>query len=1601
MPADGGGSVASALRDHVPAAEVFEARKQVGVGELHERVTKAVESSGGNAEEVVRNVMMLATEGADDIKNNLEKIRKTFDEDPEAPFRISISKELSDKIKDLEEGPRAAVEKAFAQFEESLRKTVKAALPEASRSEDPPEALEIRPGTDSSEAVNAIDKQMEDLQEKIDFEEKKEKLINSKRKFPASEKTVSKELGRLNEEMKVLIAERTALLQKEAAEAAVPASATTEKVVEAPVVPAAAEAVKPLGISASFAEAARKIQEKNAAEAETKLGGFIDGLIDKASRERKKQSASPLMVGVENISAARFESDKPILIARYLLRLIEGDKRTRRKTPNERWEKVKAANGVESDHMIEDLSGPDEFEEYTAGESKFSAAGVLNVAKRKYGYTGEDTKIVEAIRAKAGEELSSEKKAGTGDFAKGASDAEKKAADREELDRVSEQLGVLSAEARRLGAAFSEADQEKLDGLKVRRDELMASISGVAFKFPPKKAVEPTPAVDAGTSGSKEGSEAAPLSEGERTQWGSILKEHEGLVSSAEALRGQWEGSTEIDADVEGWLQWGRSLVDAERSFLDSKTQDDRTTRGKALLEALKNRPTNAKALDTVIQRVRGDADKLEIDASKGLIDKKEADSAQTFIEDHFDKRTDAYNQLKIKKEKIDAMVAELETSFGAAGVTKSVDASAPVAPDVVPPTPDAQPPVEVFTDAERKEMSNKAASGEKVLAEAEAIISALESPDLVSDEQKGEVEWVKGGYKTLIDTYRNLSDAKTVEEKTKARDRYETAKAVIGDKAQREIIVGIRDGLAKALKETSSEVLATKTPEIQQQEKVLRNYALALKSLLEGIGEHVAEIGSIKVDAPELTTIPSEPTPDPAPSSAVDAPPVVPSAPPDAPKDPVVTPDASSPDPDGPEYGPKTHVEHEEELLRRIDGLLDKMSERQDLDKGDAAVVFGDLGEVLIRAQEGMELLEEASRETNELKRQDLLVKRDVILRDPEILGKAEAYMKKMVESMRTTSPEDMQEDTELATRIELFEVITELFPALAKKVGALKENQQEATTLDFRERQGWQSWIKENGKRIEAAGEVLKKSVGDEWYKKNKVSVDAGLAFQEGVLKRTEAVLAAKTPKEREALDKDLVEFRRRASEVPRLVPDQTAASVGAKIEEIKAASKALDTTEKDEGKRKAAQAKREVEISELRRLLSILALDQDIQNERELHTAISDEQVTAEVQRRREMNAMREPGTERVSESVEDVYKETERVAGEHHEEMRGLVSVGKAMRKLFTESLAQCHPSAENAKTFSPVYEAWNEEQEASLELVDANRERGFLDHLEVWVTQGLRTLDQSGEETLSEEAWKNMTEEGGEEHEFADLLDPNERNVEAIKARLYDIMRKATQDKVQAQQKRLEVEQRAQKADGITREELEAKRGAVEGAVEKATLELSRLSNTIKTMQAGASRGGNAIRWAREGNTLLEQEKILRHARDGAMEKKADFDELAAILTEKKQEGSSSDEKEAATLPFALQEGVNTRLAALMKKQTERAQTTEAARAAAIQGIYKANPRMMDVEIKSTSSGKMGGEIKRESLSGGTAPKGAYESFKSSWAGKLMSPFLSVFEGLFK
>jgi hypothetical protein len=619
---------------------VFEAKKQVGLEGLSKEIQEALKGVEGEPGEIVERIKSLAESKADEVRGSLDQMHAVLQQEG-GKINTEVSG-ISEAIQSLNDDTRRKIEDALERFQMELARAVIETKPK-------------REKTEKEMEVDAIDKEIEALQDRVDDLERKKKQNEKDKGEPPLSPEEEVELVAKQAEVDQLEAKSRKLAGKPEGTAPSPDTSVSTAT------PVVAEAVKAPGVSASFAEAARKIQEKNAAEAEAKLGSFIDGLIEKARKERTKHAT--VFSGSEaqqKIAADRFEADKSILSARHLLHFVEGDKRTRR---------------VDAD----DPSGEDELVVYQAAPSGFSEKGVLNLARNKFGYSGEDGEVLKNIRKKAQEQLSSEKEGGTGDFAQGVAAVEKRVEGREELGRIKQELDSF-------GADPSDREKERIRELKARREEVLAALAGVSFKSASKKGAEGI--LMSGTGDLKNNGErpSSSLTEAERDAWGARLKEHQALVSAAEALRSQWESSTEIDAGVEGWLQWGRSLVEAERVFLDSKTQDEYSARGGVLLEVLKKRPTNAKALDTVIQKTRGDADRLETDAAKGIGDKQAADAAQTFVEDHFNKRTDAYNKVKIKKEKIDAMIAELEAHFGVAAVPSmpaesSPDASVSTAP--------------------------------------------------------------------------------------------------------------------------------------------------------------------------------------------------------------------------------------------------------------------------------------------------------------------------------------------------------------------------------------------------------------------------------------------------------------------------------------------------------------------------------------------------------------------------------------------------------------------------------------------------------------------------------------------------------------------------------------------------------------------------------------------------------------------------------------------------------------------------------------------------------------------------------------------------------
>jgi cob(I)alamin adenosyltransferase len=390
---------------------VFEAKKQVGLEGLSKEIQEALKGVEGEPGEIVERIKSLAESKADEVRGSLDQMHAVLQQEG-GKINTEVSG-ISEAIQSLNDDTREKVQEALERFQIKLAQAVK----------------DIE--------VDVLDKEIEILQDRVDDLERKKKQNEKDKGEPPLSPEEEVELVAKQAEVDQLEAKSRKLAGKPEGTAPSPDTSVSTAT------PVVAEAVKAPGVSASFAEAARKIQEKNAAEAEAKLGSFIDGLIEKARKERTKHAT--VFSGSEaqqKIAADRFEADKSILSARHLLHFVEGDKRTRR---------------VDAD----DPSGEDELVVYQAAPSGFSEKGVLNLARNKFGYSGEDANVLESIRKKAGEQLSNEKEGGTGDFAQGVAAVEKRVEGREELERIKQELDSFGADP---------SDREK-ERIKIKRSK--------------------------------------------------------------------------------------------------------------------------------------------------------------------------------------------------------------------------------------------------------------------------------------------------------------------------------------------------------------------------------------------------------------------------------------------------------------------------------------------------------------------------------------------------------------------------------------------------------------------------------------------------------------------------------------------------------------------------------------------------------------------------------------------------------------------------------------------------------------------------------------------------------------------------------------------------------------------------------------------------------------------------------------------------------------------------------------------------------------------------------------------------------------------------
>lgn len=886
-----------------------------------------------------------------------------------------------------------------------------------------------------------------------------------------------------------------------------------------------------------------------------------------------------------------------------------------------------------------------------------------------------------------------------------------------------------------------------------------------------------------------------------------------------------------------------------------------------------------------------------------------------------------------------------------------AVAASTPDAASVVPLASSPDKPVSV----EPGVFEEAVAEDEVRLAEVKALVDNWPKGDATLREEP-EIKKILKAYEELLTTERAYLGAGSQETRHELEQKMKRlGKGFAGERAPLAKLIGTFDTY---LKDADKKYAGNKNGG-----KVWRKVLESRKEVLDKLNAfNPADRRTPSKDATR--------TPD-----AADAPK---DAAPDAP--PVETP--KTPEEELPVKGSMTLEEtlvHEGALLKKLEELIDKMGDVAELDSPDGGEEHSDLGEVSLCAKKGFDLLGQALKEPNEKKREHLLVQRRVFLEDPKIQAKAEVYMKRMALFMRGSSPEEMQSDTELATRIAILETLAEIFPDIAKKIGHLKGVKEEMTTLEFVERRDWQKWVGEHSKRLKAAEGALAKSTEDEWYKKNKGAIDAGVAFQAELVRRTEAVLAAKTPAERQKMDKALIDFRRTVAPMAELVPDQSLADVRKRLNILEGKGAQEAEADENEDKEKKVTAKEQAEIDALQRQAAVLEL---VEDKSMLHTGPSEQYVANEQWERKKHNAFEPEEKKWKNEEEKVIRKEIEQAAADAHAEMRGKVSGAKETRAAFVTAFEQYKPHESTSKLFSPIYEAWGEEQEASLALVDGEREESFLDHAEIWAEQGVRTLDQQGDEEMTEEAWKELTEGGdGKACEFvAKWLEPGERGVEAVKARLYEIMRVVMRWRIKAQAERVKAEAAAQKVAGAAKAALEKARGNIEAEIAEAAIKLKRLRDKIAGM--------NPIRLKSEGAGLVEQEKILTRLNDRAREQKEDIDALQQIIAEDK----TPSEPNGAGVPFVLEAEVAMRMVAIMRRQTERGQTTEKNREEEISAIYKKNPWMMNTPIISTGRAKAGGEIKRETAGGGnTKPGGIWEDIKNSAGGRAIGGVLkSIF-----
>ncbi|GEM_PF-5461179 len=308
-----------------------------------------------------------------------------------------------------------------------------------------------------------------------------------------------------------------------------------------------------------------------------------------------------------------------------------------------------------------------------------------------------------------------------------------------------------------------------------------------------------------------------------------------------------------------------------------------------------------------------------------------------------------------------------------------------------------------------------------------------------------------------------------------------------------------------------------------------------------------------------------------------------------------------------------------------------------------------------------------------------------------------------------------------------------------------------------------------------------------------------------------------------------------------------------------------------------------------------------------------------------------------------------------------------------RRLFEDALSE-RSNEKMVDSFSPLYNAWDQEQRAHLAALDGERKQASFDHLEIWATQGIRVLDTrlpnapfTHEHRLALLPPTQDQDEKESAHRFAQLLGPGPHTTESVKAVLYGILNGVTLDKIKLKGEQANA---VKPNEANVSKELERARQTIELAAEKASSEVRHVEKTLEQMkQKQNETPGDRAAFEHRAPALEAKQRILRLREARALADVEDVRELGAIFATR-----TKDTPTEGATPFALENKVNQALVVVMERQIERGKTLRTEKQY-IAKIYQEHPSLLNAPPIETISPQGHQPVAPNQVSGGKEPEG--------------------------